>query len=77
MVVGSPDFFYPKNYKFETLKWLRIKRCPWNVNVIYAALERGNMEMFIWCINNDCFCLFTRRCQYHQVTKTECIHKKL
>ena len=43
-----------KNNKFETLKWLRRKRCPWNVNVIYGALECGNMEMVRWCIDNGC-----------------------
>jgi hypothetical protein len=43
-----------KNNNFETLKWLRNKRCPWNVEVIYAALECGNIDMVNWCIDNGC-----------------------
>lgn len=43
-----------KNNQFNTLKWLRSKRCPWNVYVIYGALECGNIEMVRWCIENGC-----------------------
>jgi hypothetical protein len=43
-----------KNNQFNTLKWLRSKRCPWNVEVIYGALECGNIEMVMWCIENGC-----------------------
>lgn len=43
-----------KYNQFETLKWLRKHRCPWNVKVIYGALECKNIEMVDWCINNGC-----------------------
>ena len=43
-----------KYNQFKTLKWLRNKRCPWNIKVIYGALECGNIEMVKWCINNGC-----------------------
>jgi hypothetical protein len=43
-----------KNNQFNTLKWLRNKRCPWNVDVIYGALECGNIEMVNWCVENGC-----------------------
>lgn len=43
-----------KHDQFKTLKWLRKNRCPWNVKVIYGALECKNIEMMNWCINNGC-----------------------
>jgi hypothetical protein len=43
-----------KYNQFKTLKWLRKNRCPWNIKVIYVALECKNIEMIKWCINNGC-----------------------
>lgn len=43
-----------ENNQFKTLKWLRENSCPWNVNVIYAGLQCGNIEMVDWCIRNGC-----------------------
>jgi len=41
--------------KLELLKWAREeKQCEWDASPIYAAAEKGNLEMVKYCVANEC-----------------------